>query len=77
MFLPKDTPQDIVDTYRDTARKVVKAPGFKEKAAEQIGDYDQIVGDSVDLAVKMIFSLSDDDKKWIQNWITTKYGVKF
>ena len=33
IFLPKGTPKDIVDTYVQALDKVVKTPGFKEKAA--------------------------------------------
>ncbi|MBJ7552480.1 Bug family tripartite tricarboxylate transporter substrate binding protein [Marinomonas ostreistagni] len=77
MFLPKEASSDTLQTYRNTMADVVKQPGFKEQASKAIGDYDQIVGKNVDAAVRMIFSLSAEDKKWIQQWLTERYNVKF
>ncbi len=77
MFLPKDASEDTLNTYRETMVKVVKQPGFKDQARNAIGDYDQIVGKNIDSAVKMIFSLSDENKAWIQSWLTENYNVKF
>jgi hypothetical protein len=78
LFLPKDTPSDIVQTYRKTMIDVVNQEGFQQDASLAIGDYEQIVGDKkVENAFNQIFSLSDDDKKWIQNWLSKNYNVKF
>lgn len=77
MFLPKDTPADIVATWREAAVKTVQADGFDEKAAKVIGNYAQITGDQIDATVETIFSLSETDKKWIQGWLTEKYNVQF
>jgi hypothetical protein len=78
LFLPKDTPNDIVQTYRKTMINVVNQEGFQKEASLAIGDYEQIVGDKkVENAFNMIFSLSDEDKKWIQNWLSKNYNVKF
>ncbi|MGB0662494.1 MAG: Bug family tripartite tricarboxylate transporter substrate binding protein [Pontibacterium sp.] len=77
MFLPSTATDSTLTAYRETMEKVVNAPNFKERASKAIGDYDQIVGNNVEAATKMIFSLSEEDKKWIQNWLTQKYNVKF
>lgn len=77
MFLPKDASADTLNTYRETMVKIASQPGFKEEASNAIGDYDQIVGKSIEPAVKMIFSLSDENKAWIQSWLTKNYNVKF
>lgn len=77
LFLPEDTSQEVVDTYRQAAIDIASQPGFKEEASVAIGDYDQILGDNVDTAFEMIFSLSDDDTQWIQSWLTERYGVNF
>lgn len=77
MFLQEGTPEEIVDTYRQAAIDVASQPDFKEKARTAIGDYDQIVGKNVEDAFDMIFTLSDEDTQWIQDWLVEKYDVQF
>ncbi|MCE8023212.1 Bug family tripartite tricarboxylate transporter substrate binding protein [Billgrantia aerodenitrificans] len=77
LFLQEGTPQEIVDTYRKAAIDISAQPDFQEQASVAIGDYDQILGDNVDTAFEMIFSLSEDDTQWIQNWLAENYDVKF
>lgn len=77
VFLPKDTPRDIIDAYRDAAAKTVSAPGFAAKARIVLGDYPQTVGAAANRVKAQAITVPPKAKKWIQDWLTRKYHVKF
>ena len=41
---PKGTPADIVQTYRDAARKILQDPKFQKDLQKKLGGYPQYVG---------------------------------
>ena len=77
IFLPKGTPKDIVDTYVQALDKVVKTPAFKEKAGDELGDYEQAVGPAAQEAVKVALSIDPQAKAWVREWLTRRFNVKF
>ena len=77
LFLPGGTPPDIVDAYRDAAARAVAAPGFAEKARIVLGNYPQMVGEAADQVKAQAITVPPKARKWIQDWLTRKYGVKF
>ena len=77
IFLPKGTPQDIVDTYVQSLAKVVKTPAFKEKAADELGDYEQAVGPAAREAMKVALNIDPKAKAWVKDWLTRRFNVKF
>lgn len=76
VFLPKGTPQDIVDAYSVAFKKVVDTPGFKEKAEEAIGEYPQATGKAAEAAKKVAINVSPEDKKWVLNWLKERFNVE-
>jgi tripartite-type tricarboxylate transporter receptor subunit TctC len=77
IFLPKGTPKDIVDTYVQALDKVVKTPAFKQKAGDELGDYEQAVGPAAQEAVKVALSIDPQAKAWVRDWLTRRFNVKF
>lgn len=77
IMLPKDVSKDIIKTYQDAMKKIVKDPGFKAKSEKQLGVYDQTVGERADELKSIATTVNAKDRKWIQNWLTTNYKVKF
>src|SRR5919106_377509 len=77
IFLPKGTPKDIVDTYVQTLDKVVKMPAFKEKAGDELGDYEQAVGPAARQAMKVALSIDPKAKAWVKDWLARRFEVKF
>lgn len=77
IFLPKGTPKDIVDTYVQALDKVVKTPAFKEKAGDELGDYEQAVGPAAREAVKVALTIDPQAKAWVRDWLTRRFNVKF
>jgi tripartite-type tricarboxylate transporter receptor subunit TctC len=77
MFLPKGTPQDIVDAYVQALDKVVKNPAFKEKAGDELGEYRQAVGPAARKAVQVALNVDDKSRAWVRDWLTRRFQVKF
>ncbi len=75
--LPPGTPDDVYDTYVNAMREALKSPDLTGDAAKQvIADYPQSIGkdaqDNLDGAVDM----SDEDFKWLKDWLKEHYGVE-
>ena len=77
IFLPKGTSKDIVDTYVQALDKVVKTPAFKEKAADELGEYEQAVGPAARQAMKVALTIDPKAKAWVKDWLTRRFEVKF
>ena len=77
IFLPKGTPKDIVDTYVQALDKVVKTPAFKEKAGDELGEYEQAVGPAAQTAMKVALTIDPKAKAWVKDWLTRRFEVKF
>lgn len=76
VFLPKGTPADVVETFARAFQAVVTAPGFKEKAGDEIGEYRQATGAAAQKMINVALDIDDDAKAWVKKWLTEKHGVK-
>lgn len=77
VFLPKGTPQDIVDAYVEAFQKGINEPGFKEKAQQELGDYEQATGKAAATMLNVAINVTPETKQWVRKWLTDKYNVKF
>jgi tripartite-type tricarboxylate transporter receptor subunit TctC len=77
IFLPKGTSKDVVDTYVQALERAVKNPQFKEKAADELGDYEQAVGPAAREAMKVALNIDPKAKAWVKDWLTRRFNVKF
>ncbi|WP_020680634.1 Bug family tripartite tricarboxylate transporter substrate binding protein [Marinobacterium rhizophilum] len=75
LFLPKGTPDDVVQAYRDAAAKAIAAPGFADKAQDVLGDYEQAVGDEASKMFSEAVSMDDEARAWVINWLNSKYSA--
>ena len=62
MLLPENTPDEIVEVFRDAARKMVNDPEFKEKALKALGPFPLIIGEEAGEIVKKAAIFSDTTK---------------
>ena len=76
MWLPGETPEDIVQAYRDAAAKTIADPEFQQIVEKSLGGYPQIAGEKARKAFDQVLEVPPQDRKWLINWIETKYGVK-
>jgi tripartite-type tricarboxylate transporter receptor subunit TctC len=77
MFLPKGTPKDVVDAYVQALDKVVKTPAFKEKAGDELGEYQQAVGPAARKAVEVALNVDPKARAYVRDWLTRRFQVKF
>ncbi len=77
VFLPKGTPQDIIDTYTEAFNKIVTDPGFAAKAAKTLGTYPQSTGMAATQVKELATNVPDTAKTFVQEWLTEAYNVKF
>jgi len=77
IFLPKDTPEDIIQAYRAAAREVITAPDFAAKSQKVLGSYEQVVGPKAETLKSVATSVDTESRNWVRNWLTEKYGTKF
>lgn len=76
ILLPKETPKDIIDTWRAAAEQVVKAPDFDKAAAKALGDVDQGLGKKAQTLFKLATEVDAESKEWVRNWLIKKYNAK-
>jgi tripartite-type tricarboxylate transporter receptor subunit TctC len=77
IFLLNGTPSDIIEAYVNALQKGIAAPGFKEKAQAELGDYDQATGNAAATMLKVALDVTPEARQWVRKWLTEKYGVKF
>jgi tripartite-type tricarboxylate transporter receptor subunit TctC len=76
IVLPKGTPKDVVDAYVAAIAAAVAAPGFKEKAGEEIGEYAQATGAASARMLKVALDIDPAAKAWVKKWLLDKYNAK-
>ena len=77
IFLPKGTPDDVLQAWRDAASKTIGASDFQDKAVKVLGTYSQKVGPDAELLLKTAINVDPKAKEWVRNWLTETYNVKF
>lgn len=76
IMVPKDTPQALIDTYRQTVRDFVGTEDFKEAAAAQLGPYTPVVGDAAQRHLDDAMSIDDATRDWLADWLQSEHGAK-
>lgn len=75
-FLPKGTPEDVADAYRDAFQAVLARPDFRDNAFERIGNYQIFVGKDAERALSIGTTVSDDARSFVSSWLETSFGVR-
>lgn len=76
MWLPEKTKPDIVEAYREAAAKVIADPEFQTIVDKSLGGYKQLAGEKARKAFDQVLNVPAQDRKWLINWIETKYDIK-
>lgn len=75
LVLPKGTPDEIVDVWVDSVKKVVADADFQKQAKKAFGPYEQSYGKDGAKVLKMATDLSPETKAWLKNWIKQRFNV--
>ncbi len=76
VFLPKDTPDDVVQAWRDAAAAAVASEEFQAKKQEVLGDYKQAVGEAAQKMKQLATEVAPEAKEWMANWLKERYNVR-
>jgi hypothetical protein len=76
IFLPKETPKDIVDAYTQAIERLLKDAEFRKTVDEELGDYAQYTGERTMTLVKQATTADPEAKAWIKDWLTKTFNVK-
>ena len=74
-FLPKGTPQEVIDTYVAAFDAVRSRPDFREIAAKRVGQYPMFVGMGAQNATNDATTVSGEAKEFVLGWLREAYGV--
>jgi tripartite-type tricarboxylate transporter receptor subunit TctC len=76
IVVPKDTPADVVDAYRAAAQAIVDAPDFRQRAGDEIGAYEQIIGEEAESALQDALDLDPAVREFMIEWLAEDYDVR-
>lgn len=76
VVLPKDAPAEVIAAYGDAARAIVEAPDFRQRAGDELGVYEQLVGPAADEALKEALTLDQGIRDFLTKWLAEDYNVR-
>ena len=76
VFLPKDTPQDIVDAYQAAFNAMKDDPEYQANKESVLGTYEQVTGKPADALFVKGTRISPELRKQVVDMLSADYGVK-
>ena len=76
VFLPKGTPQEIINAYSAAFNKVITAPDFAAKSRKRLGVYPQLTGKGAEAKLKIATNVDPAAKAWVKGWLKERFGVE-
>ena len=73
--LPKGTPKDVVEAWREAVRKVFKDPSFLKKSAKVLGPYNPTVGAPAGKIIQKNLNIPDNAKRFIEKFLKDNYDL--
>jgi len=77
IVLPEDTPDDIVETYREAVRQMKQDPDYEANRENVLGDYEQVTDEQAQTLYDLATNVSPESREWVLNWLDEKYDVQF
>ncbi|MGO2236117.1 tricarboxylate transporter [Marinomonas sp. UCMA 3892] len=76
IFIPADTPSDVMKEYQTGIQKMLKDPAFIKDSEVQIGPYENVMGIDAAQYLSEAVTVSPELYSWISNWLKTKFDYK-
>ena len=73
--LPPGTPKDVVEAWREAARKIMDDEDFKSKRQKIFGDYPQTIGDGAIAIRNQATKIPDEAKTWLGEYMKERYDI--
>jgi tripartite-type tricarboxylate transporter receptor subunit TctC len=77
LVLPKDTPKEIVETYRAAVRQMRNDPEYREKRDAAIGEYEQLTDKAGEELYREGTTITPAARQWVRDFLSKNYSVKF
>lgn len=76
VFLPKDTPEDIVAAYEKAFEDMKADPDYQASADAVLGSYDQVTGPLAQALFEKGTTIAPELRAQVGTMLATEYGVK-
>jgi len=76
MWLPEKTKPEVVEAYREAAKKILADPEFLTVVEKSLGGYEQMAGEKARNAFDQVLSVPKEDKAWVVQWIKDEYDIE-
>ncbi|MGL6314952.1 Bug family tripartite tricarboxylate transporter substrate binding protein [Vibrio sp. WXL103] len=77
IFVPKDTPEELVQAWRQAASDAISSPEFSKQSLQVLGDYPQLTGQEAVKALEAALSLEERNLQWVRTWLSDNYNTRF
>ena len=77
LLLPKDTPADIVEAYRNVLRQMIKDADYIARKDDQIGEYEQVTDAAGEELFRQAITITPDARDWVREYLSKTYKVTF
>jgi tripartite-type tricarboxylate transporter receptor subunit TctC len=75
LFLPADTPKNVVETWRAAVKRMLDDPEFEKHASAIVEGYPQTIGENAWPLVREAITVSPQAWDWIRNYLKTRHNV--
>ena len=72
-----DTPEPIVEAYRDAFEQALQDPELIARSAEILGEYEQGIGDNLAGMFRVATTISPEAREWAQTYLRDRYQIEF
>ena len=76
VFLPKDTPAEIVQAYQDAVIKMLADPDYNANKAAAIGEYEQVTGRGAEALFRKGTRIDPASRAAVVEMLAREYNVK-
>jgi len=77
LVLPKGTSKEIVETYREAVRKMIKDPAYQAGKEKALGDYEQVTDKAGEALFRQATTISPYARDWVRYYLSKHYNVAF
>ncbi|MEX2451929.1 MAG: hypothetical protein WD407_13820, partial [Rhodospirillales bacterium] len=73
LFLPEKASDEVLNTYLNTIKTIMKQPDFKKVAKKELGGYEQTLGKEAAVQLKEAIDISPETRAWIAQFLKKKF----
>ena len=77
IVLPKDTPDEVLETYRAAVRAMLKDEDYLAKRDAFIGEYEQVTDQDAEALYKSAIDISPAARAWVRKMLSEEHGISF